>query len=89
MAFLYPCGLLLSSTYLFNRYLLSANSLPGIVLEVRVKAGDIVKEGQVIAVIEAMKMENEISMEQGGVVTAVHVAAGEFIPQGKSIITIV
>ena len=63
--------------------------LPGIVLEVKVKAGDVVKEGQVIAVIEAMKMENEIRMEQGGVVTAVHVAAGEFIPQGKSIITIV
>ena len=63
--------------------------LPGIVLEVKVQEGDIVKEGQAIAVIEAMKMENEICMERDGIVTSVHVTAGEFIPQGKAIITIV
>lgn len=63
--------------------------LPGIVLEIKVKEGDIVKEGQAVAVIEAMKMENEICMEREGIVTSVHVTEGEFIPQGKTIITIV
>ena len=42
--------------------------LPGLVLGVKVKEGQNVKEGQVVAVIEAMKMENDIEAERSGIV---------------------
>ena len=66
----------------------SINSpLPGTVLEVRVKEGDTVKEGQVVAVIEAMKMENDIEAERGGKVKSVNVTKGDSVLQGSPIIT--
>ena len=66
----------------------SINSpLPGTVLEVRVKEGDTVKEGQVVAVIEAMKMENDIEAERGGKVKSVNVTKGNSVLQGSPIIT--
>jgi len=62
--------------------------LPGVILEVKVKVGDHVKTGQVIAVLEAMKMENEIQSESDGVVTSINVSAGEAVPEGCPIVTI-
>ncbi|HAW07059.1 MAG TPA: acetyl-CoA carboxylase biotin carboxyl carrier protein subunit, partial [Rikenellaceae bacterium] len=43
--------------------------LPGVIIEVSVKEGDTVAAGQKVAVLEAMKMENEIQAEKAGVVT--------------------
>ncbi len=62
--------------------------LPGIVLGVKVQVGDTVRTGQVVAVLEAMKMENEIQSEFDGVITAVNVSAGEAVPEGCPIVTI-
>ena len=47
--------------------------LPGIIIGIKVKVGDAVKEGQTVAILEAMKMENEILSEHDGTVTAINV----------------
>jgi biotin carboxyl carrier protein len=62
--------------------------LPGVIVAVKVKVGDAVKNGQVVAVLEAMKMENEIQAEFDGVVTSVNVSQGDSILEGAPIVTI-
>ena len=48
--------------------------MPGNIMDVRVKVGDVVKSGDVLAILEAMKMENEIMAPRDGKVVAVNVA---------------
>ena len=62
--------------------------LPGVIIGVKVNVGDVVKPGQVVAVLEAMKMENDIEAEFGGTVTAVNVAKGDSVLEGAAIVTI-
>jgi biotin carboxyl carrier protein len=62
--------------------------LDGNILSVNVKVGDMVRSGQAVAILEAMKMENEIQAEYDGTVTAVNVAKGDHVSVGESIITI-
>lgn len=62
--------------------------LPGVIIEVSVKEGQAVKAGQKVAVIEAMKMENEIAATQDGTVTAIHVAKGDSVLEGADVVTI-
>ena len=62
--------------------------LPGVIIEVSVKEGDTVAAGQKVAVLEAMKMENEIQAEKAGVVTKIHVTKGDSVLEGASIVTI-
>ena len=62
--------------------------LPGVIVEVKVSPGEVVKAGQVVAVLEAMKMENEIQAESDGVVTAVNVSQGDSVLEGAPIVTI-
>lgn len=62
--------------------------LPGVIIEVSVKEGQAVKAGQKVAVIEAMKMENEIAAENDGTVTAIHVSKGDSVLEGADIVTI-
>ena len=62
--------------------------LPGVIIGVKVNVGDCVKAGQVVAILEAMKMENEIQAEFDGTVTAVNVAQGDSILEGAPIVTI-
>lgn len=62
--------------------------LPGVIIAVKVNAGDTVKAGQVVAILEAMKMENEIQAEQDGVITSVNVAKGDSVLEGATIVTI-
>ncbi|MCI1640618.1 MAG: biotin/lipoyl-binding protein [Bacteroidales bacterium] len=62
--------------------------LPGIILEVSVKVGDSVKAGQKVAVIEAMKMENEIQAEKDGTITEINVSKGDSVLEGAPIVTI-
>jgi propionyl-CoA carboxylase alpha chain len=50
--------------------------MPGLVISIDVKAGQEVKEGEGVAVVEAMKMQNIIRVERDGVISKVHVAAG-------------
>lgn len=62
--------------------------MPGSIVSVAVKAGDAVKKGQLLLVLEAMKMENEIVAPKDGVVTAVHVQAGASVDSGAPLLTI-
>jgi acetyl-CoA/propionyl-CoA carboxylase, biotin carboxylase, biotin carboxyl carrier protein len=59
--------------------------MQGTVLAVEVAEGDEVKPGQVICVVEAMKMENEITAHRAGVVTELSVAAGQPVSAGQVI----
>ena len=62
--------------------------LPGVILEVKVKEGDMVKRGQVIVILEAMKMENNINADRDGKVVAVNVSKGESVLEGTDLIII-
>jgi acetyl-CoA/propionyl-CoA carboxylase biotin carboxyl carrier protein len=63
--------------------------MQGTVLKVPVTEGDAVEAGTVIAVVEAMKMENEIVAPRGGVVTELAVAPGAQVTAGQAICRIV
>ena len=62
--------------------------LPGIIISIDVKEGQAVKRGQKVAVIEAMKMENDILAESDGTVTAIHARKGDSVLEGADIVTI-
>lgn len=56
--------------------------LPGVIVSVPVKPGDAVKAGQTVAVLEAMKMENEIQSEFDGTIVSVDVKVGDSVLEG-------
>ncbi|WP_111309341.1 biotin/lipoyl-containing protein [Confluentibacter sediminis] len=60
--------------------------IPGVILSLKVKVGDTIKENDLLLVLEAMKMENSIVSEKSGVVTAVNVAVGQQVLQGEVMI---
>ncbi len=62
--------------------------MPGNILEVKIKVGDKVTKGQVIAVLEAMKMENDIVAPQDGTVASVNVAKGDTVETSDAIATL-
>ncbi len=62
--------------------------LPGIVRSVAVEAGARVAEGDVVAVMEAMKMEHSLSAPRAGTVAEVMVAAGDQVEEGAVLIVL-
>jgi biotin carboxyl carrier protein len=62
--------------------------MPGAILKVLVAEGDQVGEGDVVIILEAMKMENEIHAHKTGVVIKVHVAAGDSVENGQALVDI-
>lgn len=60
--------------------------MPGLVVRIAVSVGDTVGAGQGLAVIEAMKMENELRASSAGVVTAIRVAPGQAVEKGAVLI---
>ena len=62
--------------------------MPGNILKVNVKAGDKVKSGTVLVVLEAMKMENEIIAPKDGTVTQVLVSKGSTVDTGAPLVVI-
>ena len=62
--------------------------MPGNILKVNVKAGDAVKAGTVLVVLEAMKMENEIMAPKDGTVTQVLVSKGSTVGTGAPLVVI-
>ena len=65
-----------------------AAPMPGNILKVNVKAGDAVKEGQVLVVLEAMKMENEIMAPKNGTITQVLVSKGSTVDTGAPLVVL-
>jgi acetyl-CoA/propionyl-CoA carboxylase biotin carboxyl carrier protein len=60
----------------------------GVVVELAVKPGDAVEQGQVVAVIEAMKMMNEIRAHKSGTAEKVHVKAGDTVEAHSPLVTV-
>ena len=61
--------------------------MPGKILKVNVNAGAAVKKGDVLLVLEAMKMENEICAPQDGTVATVECAAGDSVESGALLVS--
>ena len=59
--------------------------MPGKILDVKVSVGQAVKRGDVIMILEAMKMENEIVASQDGTIASVQVAAGSAVEAGDTL----
>ena len=62
--------------------------LPGVIISIDVKEGQAVKKGQKLAVLEAMKMENEILSDIDGTVSAILVNKGDSVLEGADILKI-
>ena len=62
--------------------------LPGVVTKVPVTVGQTVKKGETVLVLEAMKMENNITAEADGTITGICVAAGDSVMEGTTLLTI-
>lgn len=62
--------------------------MPGTIVSVNVNNGQAVKKGDVLVVLEAMKMENEIKAPVDGSITSVAVAKGESVDTGATLVTI-
>ncbi len=62
--------------------------MPGTILAVNVKAGQAVKKGDVLIMLEAMKMENEIMAPVDGTVSAVNVTKGQSVQSGDVLVTL-
>jgi len=62
--------------------------MPGKIVDLRVREGDAVSEGDVLVVLEAMKMENELKAPQSGTVRAVHVQVGDDVEQHQVLVEI-
>jgi biotin carboxyl carrier protein len=62
--------------------------MPGTILDIKVQEGDSVKSGQVLLILEAMKMENEIMAARDGKVLAIQVSKGASVNAGEALIVI-
>ena len=62
--------------------------MPGKILAVKANAGQAVKKGDVIMVLEAMKMENDIVAPQDGTVASINAAAGDAVEAGATLATL-
>ena len=62
--------------------------LPGVILDIKVKVGDTIAKGQTVAILEAMKMENNINADREGTVVSINVEKGQSIAEGTDIITL-
>lgn len=62
--------------------------MPGVIIKVLVKEGDLIEQGQQVVILESMKMENELKAQRGGVVTAVNIAAGASVDKDQVLVVI-
>lgn len=62
--------------------------MPGTILEVKVSAGQAVKKGDVVCVLEAMKMENEIPAPEDGTVASVNIQKGASVNAGDLLVSL-
>lgn len=62
--------------------------MPGLIVKVAVNEGDLVKKGQVLVILESMKMQNELKSPREGKVTRVQVKAGDSVEQRQSMVSV-
>ncbi len=62
--------------------------LPGTILEMKVKVGDVVKIGDIILIMEAMKMENNIKADKEGKIASISVNNGDSVLEGDTLVEI-
>lgn len=60
--------------------------MPGLIVKVPVKEGDVVKKGDVLVILESMKMQNELKSPREGKITRVQVRAGDSVEQRQSLV---
>jgi biotin carboxyl carrier protein len=60
--------------------------MPGLIVRVEVSVNDIVTPGQGLAIVEAMKMENELTADVAARVSAVHVAPGDAVERDQVLV---
>lgn len=65
-----------------------SSPMPGKILAVKANVGDSVKKGQVILILEAMKMENEVVAPEDGTVASIDVASGATVEAGDTLATL-
>jgi len=62
--------------------------MPGKILDIKVKVGDSVKRGDILVILEAMKMENEIVAPKDGTVKEIRVNVGDTVDRGAVLVVI-
>lgn len=62
--------------------------MPGKIIAVKASAGDTVKKGQPIFILEAMKMENDVVAPEDGTVAGINVAVGSTVEAGETLATL-
>ena len=62
--------------------------MPGVVLKIRVKVGDVVVKGTPLLILEAMKMEHPIAATRDGVVASINCKEGELVQPGVELVTV-
>jgi biotin carboxyl carrier protein len=62
--------------------------LPGVIIDVKVNVGDMVKKGDTVVVLEAMKMENNINADRDGKVVSIEVAKGDTVADGAALVVL-
>ena len=62
--------------------------LPGTILQIQKKIGDEVKSGDLLLIMEAMKMENNITANRSGIITAIHCNVNDAVLEGDVLIEI-
>ncbi|MCA1647809.1 MAG: acetyl-CoA carboxylase biotin carboxyl carrier protein subunit [Chloroflexi bacterium] len=62
--------------------------MPGLLVKILCQVGDEIEAGQPVALLQAMKMENELSLPRGGRVTSIGAAAGQTVEQGQILVVV-
>ncbi len=62
--------------------------MPGTIMSIDVKVGQAVKKGDILVILEAMKMENEIMAPHDATVAAVHVNKGDSVESGTALVSL-
>ncbi len=62
--------------------------IPGLVVALKVEVGDVVPAGAAVAIVEAMKMQNELVALAAGIVEAVHVSERQTVEAGQKLVTL-
>ena len=62
-----------------------ASPMPGKILDIKAKVGDAVKKGQIVLILEAMKMENEVVAPEDGTVASIDVTVGAMVEAGDTL----